>query len=77
MDIKISKTKTSVMPPITPQQVEHMTTGSAYLASGTSVFLGLTVDEWGIVGVIVGITLGVATFAFNAWFKMKYNRPSE
>lgn len=54
--------------------LEQASTAGTYAASGVSVFLGLTVDEWGIVGVIFGIAVAVATFAFNAWFKMKYHR---
>ena len=56
------------------QSIERAGTSVAYAASGGTVFAGLTVDEWGIVGVIVGIALGVATFIFNVWFKMKYQR---
>lgn len=55
-------------------QVEQIGTNLSYAAAGGSVFLGLTVDQWGIVGVLVGIVLGLATFGFNVWFKMKYQR---
>jgi hypothetical protein len=54
--------------------LEQAATAASYSASGAAVFLGLTVDEWGIVGVLVGIVLGAATFAFNVWFKMKHIR---
>lgn len=53
---------------------EQSVTNISYSAAGASVFLGLTVNQWGVVGVIAGIALGVATFAFNVWFKMKYHR---
>jgi len=46
----------------------------SYTASTTTVFLGLTVDEWGIAAAVIGILGVAATFAFNAWFKMKYGR---
>lgn len=36
------------------------------------MFMGLTVDEWGIAAAIVGMSGVVLTFAFNVWFKMKY-----
>jgi hypothetical protein len=55
---------------------EHIVTTTSYVASGTAVFLGLTVDEWGIAAAIIGIIGVAATFAFNAWFKMKYQRRS-
>lgn len=54
--------------------MEQLTTTVAYAASGTTVFLGFTVDEWGIAAAIVGIVGVICTFAFNAWFKMKYGR---
>jgi hypothetical protein len=56
------------------QSVEGMATTVAYGASGTAVFLGLNVDEWGIVAAIAGILGVIATAAFNWWFKMKYQR---
>jgi hypothetical protein len=55
-------------------KVEQTVTTGSYLASGTSVFLGLNVEEWGILGAVVGILGVIATFAFNAWFKLKYHR---
>lgn len=54
--------------------MEQFATAASYGASGASVFMGLTVDEWGVIGVLIGIFLGVATFCFNVWFKMKYQR---
>lgn len=54
--------------------VEQLATTASYTASGATVFLGLTVDEWGIAAALVGIVGVVATFAFNAWFKMKYHK---
>lgn len=56
---------------ITADAIERVATKSVYAASGVSIVSGLTVNEW---GVIVGMILGVATFAFNIWFKMKYQR---
>lgn len=56
------------------EQLEQTATTGAYGASGVSVFMGFTVDEWGVIGVVVGIVLAVATFAFNVWFKMRYHR---
>lgn len=53
------------------ETIEKGATKTAYAASGVTIFSGVTVNEW---GVIVGMALGVATFAFNVWFKMKYGR---
>lgn len=52
--------------------VEKVVTKTAYVASGVTVFSGLTVNEW---GVIVGATIAIITAGFNIWFKMKYLRP--
>jgi len=54
--------------------MEQTTTAVAYTASSVTVFLGLTVDAWGIAAAIAGIIGVAATFVFNAWFKMKYGR---
>lgn len=54
--------------------MEQTGTAVAYAASTSTVFLGLTVDEWGIAAAIVGIVGVIATFVFNAWFKMKYGK---
>lgn len=53
------------------ETVEKAATKTAYAASGMTIFSGLTVNEW---GVVVGMFLGVLTFAFNVWFKLKYGR---
>lgn len=51
--------------------IERVGTNTVYGASVVSIFSGLTVNEW---GVVVGMFLGVSTFIFNVWFKMKYQR---
>lgn len=56
------------------QTVEHLATNVSYAASSATVFLGLTVDAWGIAAALVGIVGVIATFTFNAWFKMKYSK---
>lgn len=54
--------------------MEHLATNVSYAASSATVFLGLTVDAWGIAAALVGIVGVIATFTFNAWFKMKYSK---
>lgn len=54
--------------------IEKAATKSAYATSGITIVSGLTVNEW---GVLVGMLLGVLTFAFNVWFKMKYGRGND
>lgn len=55
--------------------VEKTATKITYGASVGTVYFGFTVDEWGVIGIITGIVLGAATFGFNVWFRMKYQRP--
>lgn len=54
--------------------IEKAATKSAYATSGITIVSGLTVNEW---GVLVGMILGVLTFAFNVWFKLKYGRQND
>lgn len=54
--------------------IESAATTVSYGASGATMFLGLTVDEWGIAAAVVGIFGVICTFAFNAWFKIKYHK---
>lgn len=56
------------------ETIEKAATKTAYAASGMTIFSGLTVNEW---GVVVGMALGVLTFAFNVWFKLKYGRNTD
>ncbi len=41
------------------------------MSAGGVTFMGLTVDSWGIVGIIVGITITLLTYATNIYFKRK------
>ena len=54
--------------------VEKVATKTAYIASGITVFSGLTVNEW---GVVVGAIIGIVTLIFNIWFKMTYLVPEK
>lgn len=56
------------------EQIEQAATVGSYGASTVAIFLGLTYEEWGIASFVVGIIGVIATTAFNAWFKMKYQR---
>ena len=38
-----------------------------YGAAGATVFLGATVQQWGIIGIVVGIAIGLANLAVNTW----------
>ena len=43
-----------------------------YGAAGGTVFLGMTVEEWGIAGVVIGILITLATFAVTVYFKRQH-----
>lgn len=66
-----------VTDPSSIEAVEKLAAKASYGASAGTVFFGFTTDEWGVIGIITGIVLGVATFSFNAWFRMKYMRPKD
>ena len=51
--------------------MNNITSTASYAASGGTVWLGLNSSEWGIVGVVVGIVIALATFAVNYWFQKK------
>jgi hypothetical protein len=44
---------------------------AAYAGGGTAVAFGLTSGEWQAIGVIVGIFIGVAGLALNAYFQWR------
>ena len=58
---------------MTPQ----ITTAASYSTSAGAVFLGLTVDEWGIVGVVVGIAVALLTYATNLYFRLRADKRKE
>lgn len=71
LDWLTSKAHALVQNEASIEAIEKTATKGAYIASGATIFSGLTVNEW---GVVVGMVLGVCTFIFNVWFKMKYGR---
>ena len=46
---------------------EKASAAIGYGGAGASVFFGLTATQWQVVGVIGGLLIGFAGFAFNAW----------
>ena len=47
---------------------------ASYTTASGTVFLGMTSDTWGIIGVVVGITIAVLTYSTNLYFKLKKNK---
>ena len=50
---------------------QEMTTKAALTAAAGTTFMGLTVDEWGIVGIITGIVFGAITLGINWYYNHK------
>lgn len=48
-----------------------------YGGSVTAFVFGLTPGDWQVVGVIGGLVLGVAGFAFNAWLGWRRDQREE
>jgi hypothetical protein len=46
---------------------ERVSAVAGYGGSGTAFVFGLSPGEWQALGVIGGLLIGVAGFAFNAW----------
>lgn len=51
--------------------VEHGITPTTYASGITTMFLGLNVEQWGILACVVGIVFTVLTYATNVYFKHK------
>lgn len=49
----------------TSATVTKVTTGAAYAGAATPAFMGLTGDEWQVVGVVGGLVLGLLTWIGN------------
>ena len=74
LDNVMIKLATIIKDDTAAEVVEKVATKTAYIASGITVFSGLTVNEW---GVVVGAIIGIVTLIFNIWFKMTYLVPEK
>lgn len=45
--------------------------GVAGVSGAKNLVLGLTTDEWSVVGIVVGICIGLAGFAVSTWFQWR------
>ena len=52
--------------------IKEMFSPATYGAAGATVFLGLSIEQWGVVGVVVGILIGLANLLANIWFKRQH-----
>ena len=52
--------------------IKEGATAVSYSASYGVVFLGLTIDEWGIAAAVIGIIGVIATFGVNFWFRHQH-----
>ncbi len=46
-------------------------TPTTYVAAGSTVFLGLNIEQWGITAAVVGIVFTVLTYATTLYYKRK------
>ncbi len=53
---------------------DQVITNSGYVAGTATVLLGLNAEQWGIVGVLVGIGFMVLTYATNLYFKCRADK---
>lgn len=58
-------------------RVEQVATGLTYAASGATTVWGFNAEQWGILGIIVGIVLGIGTFIVNLYYKQKHLKIAE
>ena len=57
---------------MTSEVAGKITTGAAYAGSSIPAILGLTRDEWQVVGIIIGSLLAILTFLVNLHFKNEH-----
>lgn len=57
--------------------IEKLSTAATYGGSGTAIMFGLTPGEWQVLGVIGGLLIGAAGFAFNAWLGWRRDQRDE
>jgi hypothetical protein len=50
---------------------------ATYGGSGTAMYFGLSPGEWQVVGVVGGLLIGAAGFAFNAWLGWRRDQRDE
>jgi hypothetical protein len=44
-----------------------ITSVAGYGGSGTAIYFGFSPGEWQAIGILGGLLIGLAGFAFNAW----------
>ena len=47
--------------------IKEVFSPATYGAAGATVFLGMTIEQWGVVGVVVGILIGLADLSAKIW----------
>jgi len=50
---------------------------ASYASAGGVTFLGLTIESWGIAGVVVGIVITVLTYATTVWFRFRAEKKNK
>jgi hypothetical protein len=56
---------------------ERLSAFVGYAGCGASCVFGLSVSQWQAVGVVGGLVIGFAGFAFNAWLGWRRDQREE
>lgn len=56
---------------------EKISAAAGYGGSGTAFVFGLTPSEWSVIGVVGGLVIGLAGFAWNAWLGWRRDQREE
>jgi hypothetical protein len=51
----------------TAEAAHRVTSVVGYGGSGTAIYFGFSPGEWQAIGILGGLVIGLAGFAFNAW----------
>ena len=60
------------LPYVPIRMIKESAVPITYTVAGGTVFLGMTVEEWGIAGVVIGIVITLSTFAVTVYFKRQH-----
>ena len=60
------------LPYVPIRMIKESAAPLTYAVAGGTVFMGMTVEEWCIAGVVIGIVVTLATFAVTVYFKRQH-----
>ena len=45
---------------------------TTYGVAGATVYFGMTIEQWGVIGVVSGIVIGLLNLSATIWFKRQH-----